>query len=534
MYKLLVVDDEELIRQGLVARINYNKFTFEKISQCEDGKKALEIISVDKPHIVITDIRMMEMDGIQLIRKSKEICPDIKFIIISGYAEFEYAEQALNMGVSGYLLKPVSDEELSRVLSKVISELNEKNTIKNINESKENLERKYNSLYIEQKINKLISITKSDTFLAEEDEVKELLKIEKDEEFVLALLNIDGENYYEHSYSYDEIVTLKYEVKGIMEQVFKGYKSVAIDNNNNKNQILLFIIGKNLEDIKYYDEIRKLYNYIIDKLDISITIGVSNSCEDISYEILRQAEEAFNHRIICGSGEIYKYFDKDKMIDYLKIKNNIRLLEKYIERCDTGNIDIFIKNIFNEDGIEDFTQEYMKVAWMEVINVLVKVVSTMKPELVSDLESTLSKIKPLDTFVNRDSITEYLYNLVITALQIEETADANCKSKVKMAIEYINEYYYEDITVNDLAYKYGVSPNYFSTIFKKEMGKTVINYITEVRIKNACDFLIYTKASIVDIGEKIGYQEPQYFFRVFKKVTGKTPLEYRKGNYNAV
>ncbi len=110
MYRVLIVDDEALIRQGIIAKLKYNRFQCEEILEAEDGEEAMAIIKAQQPQIVITDIRMATMNGIELIQKGKEICPRTRFIIVSGYAEFSYAEQAINMGVDGYLLKPIGND----------------------------------------------------------------------------------------------------------------------------------------------------------------------------------------------------------------------------------------------------------------------------------------------------------------------------------------------------------------------------------------------------------------------------------------
>lgn len=118
--------------------------------------------------------------------------------------------------------------------------------------------------------------------------------------------------------------------------------------------------------------------------------------------------------------------------------------------------------------------------------------------------------------------------MVMECVSTESVTDANARSKIQMAVGYIQEHFGENLTVNDLAEHYGMSPNYFSSMFKKEMSRSAVNYITELRINQARELLYHSELSVVDISKKVGYEDSQYFFRVFKKYLGMTPLQYRE------
>ncbi|MEG0319309.1 MAG: AraC family transcriptional regulator, partial [Niameybacter sp.] len=144
-------------------------------------------------------------------------------------------------------------------------------------------------------------------------------------------------------------------------------------------------------------------------------------------------------------------------------------------------------------------------------------------QLVVDLDelTSLSSLKEM---------REYLWALVLDCLETESHVDTNAKNKIKLAIKYITEHYNKDIAINDLAEKFTMSPNYFSSIFKKETGQTAINFIKALRINKAKEYLAQSQKSVVDIAKEVGYEDSQYFFKVFKKATGQTPLQYRKCN----
>ena len=119
--------------------------------------------------------------------------------------------------------------------------------------------------------------------------------------------------------------------------------------------------------------------------------------------------------------------------------------------------------------------------------------------------------------------------MILECIRADHAPEANARSKMQLAIRYIQEHYNENISVNDLAEQYNMSPNYFSSVFKKEMGSSPVSYITQLRMKKSMELLERSDLSVVDIARKVGYDEGQYFFRVFKKYTGMTPLNYREG-----
>lgn len=532
MYRILIAEDEYLIRKGLISKLEYYKLEFAEILEAENGKQAFDIIMEQKPDIVITDIRMPFMDGLQLIRKTKEMDSNIKYIIISGYAEFEYAEQALNMGVSGYILKPIVDQDLVRTLKRVIEEIEYENKAKEASSRKDILEKYCEDIALEKRLNQAIYSVKHDGKYVDYLDLLRELQLDESYRYVLGLINIDGKTYYQSAFNYQDVELIKFSVKNIISDIeAKGVK-IAFNSYKDKNQILVILCSNDESYLKVNSSsfFAKVYNSIVKYLGISITIGISSSEDMICYELFRQAKEAFDQRLVNGDGRLYSYDSIAGSMNITIPQDEINLLRKYIERRDIGNIEIILKAIFFEKNLENSAAIYIRVVWTEIANMLIKAVNESKPDLERSIYPDMLNWEILNRFNNVEEIVSYLYTSIIDFLKLDKVADMKSRSKIKMAIQYIEQHYNEEISINEIAYMYAMSPNYFSTVFKKETGMTVVNYITDMRIKNACRLLKETKASIVDVSHEVGYQDTQYFFRVFKKITGKTPLEYRKGD----
>ena len=254
----------------------------------------------------------------------------------------------------------------------------------------------------------------------------------------------------------------------------------------------------------------------------------SGIAERLSNDLYLQAKEAFDMRIIHKNGNVYRYDSLPITREYKLPSKEIRLLQKCIERKDYSNIEIVLKDIFSEKNLKGTSAEFIRIIWIEIINMLFRVCGDVKADKGNVLEPSLLSEKIVDRFESLDQIVSYLYTTVIGALRAGYDVDMSCNNKIKLAVHYIDQHYQEDISLNDLAYRFAMNPSYFSTVFKKVVGKNVTSYIADLRIEAACRLLKETQKSIVDISRSIGYEDIQYFYRVFKNKTGMTPMEFRK------
>jgi two-component system, response regulator YesN len=532
LYKILVVDDEKWIRKGIICQLESMGFDFSWIKEAADGDKALSLVSEDRPDIVITDIRMNKMDGMQLIDKVTAVYPDVKFIIISGYAEFQYAEHAVNMGVSGYLLKPIKDDHFIKTFKKVIRELDSRKEITNIKAENSILE-KNNSLHKREGIlNHLIHSANVIYDTAYENDLM-TSDIENAGKHILVLIHIDSSNYQHSGFKYQDVDLVRFAIKNILNEIGEQYKHgsiVIVDNQKDKNQIMIVLshkhelILKKRTDEFVLDALTKISKF----LGISVTISVSGACDRISNDIYKQAREMLDLRLIYGNNNIYKYENNKIEEKFQMPEQKLKILQNCIELYDFKNAEVILKDVFSSKNLEGATSIQIRFIYSEIVNIILKVCMKLKKFDNSYINSEILSTETIDGFSNPDDIVNYILTTIIGMLKTENSILSDYKNIVIKVGKHIEQHYMDELTVKDLARKYAVNPDYLSTMYKKETGQTIIKHLNSIRIEKACLLMNTTSLSVSEIVKSVGFKDIQYFYKVFKKITGLTPAEYRK------
>ena len=530
-HSILIVDDEELIRKGICARLDYLGFEFEIIKEAEDGIPALLILEEEKIDIIITDIRMSDMDGITFIREAKRLHPHIEFIILSGYAEFEYAEQAIALGVNAYLLKPISNDQLKDTIDSVIKALAEKEKEKQTIHLSKGILKENNQYLMEKDLNILLNNQ-------DPSNIKELILTQSikaylpgtDKKHMIILINIDAQSYGHSKFYYEDTDVIRFSIKNVfMEFDIKGDK-IIISNLSNTNQLFAIISHEQGSILRAEVEqlMTKLQGVLWCQMEISISVGISAIARSVSLEGTKQAQEAFQQRLIHGNGNIYFYDDIKLLSAKALPTGELDMLSQYMERNDIGNIQFIINTIFSDERMQDYSVNYIRLIWVRIVGTLLRCAGShfdRKPEKAQQLLAELDDMVGIESL---DELREYFWMLILGCLELDDELDIPAKDKIQLAIKYIRNHYDQDISINDMAERYGMSPNYFSTLFRKETGNTAINYIKELRIERAKEYLALSEKSAIDIANEVGYEDGHYFFKVFKKEVGQTPLQYRR------
>lgn len=525
MYKILIADDEKLVRKGIISKLQSRGFIFSWVGEAADGEEAMEAIKNKQPDIVITDIKMPYIDGITLIKNTKSIFPEIRFVIISGYAEFEYAEKALNMGVAGYILKPVSEESLADAVNKVINNLESETEQKVKNDKKDAIE-KYNRFLIFEK-------TVNQIFHSLEEPIQENLEMfagfTGKDKFALALIHLENTNNLNSYINNRDLEPAKSTIRKILSEIDFKDNIIVMDNHKDATQLMVLVTAKQESALKILCDrfVADLYSKIKDNVEFQITIAVSDIGENITSELFKQASVAFGMRFAYGRDHIYKYdnYMMRQGIDYPK--NKLRLLENCFESCDFRNISVILKDLFSYENIKASPSVYIRLIYFEIVNMLIKFSSKHGIAFSQSIDIDMLTGKVIDFFDSVDDIIRYLYTSIIDLTKTNWAIAFDRKVTIDKVQEYISRNYTDELMVKDLARKFAINPNYLSTIFKQETGYTISKFIEDIRIERACQMLHNTRNSIYTIAQCVGYNDTQYFFRVFKKVTGFTPMEYR-------
>lgn len=526
MYTLLVVEDEKWIRKGLVHKLKKVDLPFGEIHDARNGIEAIEIIKDNDIDIIITDICMPDMDGIELIKKVKEFNKHIEFIIISGYSEFRYAEAAINMGVKSYLLKPTTDEDLMSALDKVISRIEEKRQYNNLSKENINIKIRNEKLTYENELNYLLKSKKHDSkFLQDNYPI-----MYNSNQYQLIVLNINYDAKGECKNNYYDIEDVKTKIFDYLVTNIHLDNYYAFNNMDILNQILILIWGDK-EKLKLTgDSIsKKLFYDCLSGEQISKTIGISTILTLIDNELYKSAKKALDLRLIYGLNKIYTGEHIDLSNEFLFPKNELKLLKKNIERGYIKNVEVLLQEIFSKDRFRESNAGNLYFLYSEVVNTIYETLYSTSVDIQKVTQYDLSQYDIMNYANRLEDISIYLYRLIENRLIINKKTPINCRELVDEITKYIDMHYEEKINVKSLAARYGINPNYFSTIFKEQLGVTCTKYITMKRLEYACRMLRETNINVEEIAESVGYSDLQYFYRVFKKEFNYTPMEYRNG-----
>ena len=533
-HNILIVDDEQLIRQGLRVRIEYLGIDVDEIFEAENGLMALRLQEEHPIDVVITDIRMPDMDGLELIQEMQKKNNQIKFVVLSGYAEFSYAETAIRLGVKAYLLKPVSNDDLKAAFDKAYKEMEQTASVRQEVQMKKRMDREKQVYQQEKALNALFSSQEAGAVTREQ-----LCKLcgydEKmwaggaESVLYLAILHINKESFEHQRFRPVDHELVRFMIRNIFEEIQAPCEKLLVNSLSDTRQMYGIFIGDDKKKLRM--EVERIYlrmrSVLEKKMGIYLTIGVSRCRSQLEGKETSEARQALKQRIIYGKANIYFYEDIRILGEQEFPVSQLHLLEQYIEHNEIFKVKNLVQEIFSEELVKKYGSAYLRIMWIRILNLLLHHYER-RGRNAAEIEKMLQNYNLLDRIQSLQEIRQKIIEMVMECVSTESVADANARSKIQMAIGYIQEHFAENLTVNVLAEHYGMSPNYFSSMFKKEMSRSAVNYITELRINQARELLYHSELSVVDISKKVGYEDSQYFFRVFKKYLGMTPLQYRE------
>ncbi len=531
-YKIMLVDDEEEVRTSIIRKIDWQDAGFEVIGDAENGKEALEKIEQNEPDLVLTDIRMPYMDGLEMAEKIRQRYPSMKIVIFSGFDEFEYAKKAIKLNVIEYILKPVNVEELTAILKKIKKSLDEEIEQKrNVNLLRESYIRSLPTIR-EHFLNDLLHGGMEETEIAEK--LKEYaIDIADASKWVVAAIHLemdDKANKAVPLHQQRELIPIS--VRNLIQEklenryrfiifhsAFETILLAAIDRENTQTD-LIALLGDACKEIKKV-------------LEVSVTIGVGESCTSLNElnRSYRTTLNALGYRAITGSGGVICIGDMEPSV-HEKLQFDSRMESELIAAIKFGPKER-IKAVVDEivGRMEEARVHYRQYQAyiLAIINVLTRL--SLQYDLriseMFDVENDYFEI--LGRVQKMENVRPYLTEVAINMNSAMEEARSNTtKNVISEAKRYIQDNFQDpDLSVEKICRHLHMSAAYFSTMFKKETGQAYIAYLTDVRLGRAVELLMATDDKTYIIAEKVGYPEQNYFSYVFKKKYGVSPTRYR-------
>lgn len=534
--KVFLVEDEMVIRRGIKNSIDWEKEGYIFCGEASDGELAYPMIIKEKPDILITDIRMPFMDGLELCKLVKEELPNIKILILSGYDEFDYAKEAIRLGVTEYLLKPISSgkllEALNGVSESIRREKEDKDLVrKYMEEMRENTEHEKQKFF-EQMIAGNLSMAD-----ALETGKKYEMNLSAGMYNLLLFRFTLGE---ENRKSGELLGEAEYAIKKLterLEYVFEfqrdveGWAFLLMADNEEQMSERVKELSKDLE------EIMKNYSTIAYFGGIGQPVARLRELE----ESFREAERALAARFTMELNRIISVedirmaqnvdtLDDIEITSFGEIEKTRTMLEKFLNNGTEDEIDEFVDVYINELPEENLKSVLMRQyiimdAYIVMMSFCEKI-EGIEGEMQAQSEELKNSMKTIQTL---EEIKNYIRMLLKKIIGVRDTISGRRYSDIiEIAKDQIRKTYMSDeISLNTIAAEVGMSPSYFSSIFSKEMGKTFVEYLTEIRMDRAKELLMCSSMKTSEIGYEVGYKDPHYFSYIFKKTQNCTPKEFR-------
>lgn len=537
MLKIFLVEDESVVREGLRDNIPWQQYGYKFVGEASDGEMALPLIQKTQPDVLLTDIKMPFMDGLSLSRIVHQEFPDMKIIIFSGYDDFEYARQAITVGVEQYLLKPITRASLQKVLTELRTKIENEQEQKNYQEKFQEEAREYERF---SRTNFFMKVFEGRMPVQNiyEEAAKLSLKINAPC-YNLLMFSLqdkrEGENggYESEDFARKREELLHYFVRYPEYLVFRW--------NINTYGVLLQGSAEQMKELmeRCLENIERICQPTEEIFDWYAAAGEPVERLSLLAECYGKVNHLFAYRFLVPDKHIFtkeiadNYMPREeggKIGDIDSAKVDQELIKDFLLRGSHDEIPEFVDSyLFSiQEALKSrLFQNYLVFHVHFVTMAYVEEIGCDKKEFLELLGE--EQIQEVNRSIEELSL--YIQNILEKAMELRDrVSDHQSKKILKKALDYIEENYTQDtLSLNTVASEVNVSSNYFSAIFSQAMQVTFIEYVTQKRMEKAKKLLRQTEKHSGDIAQEVGYKDPHYFSFVFKKTQGCTPREYRAG-----
>ncbi|MDF2512355.1 MAG: response regulator containing CheY-like receiver domain and AraC-type DNA-binding domain [Herbinix sp.] len=527
-YKVLVADDEYWTREKLRTMIDWQQYDIEFLEPAVDGEDVLNKIKENMPDILITDINMPFMDGVELVKLLKNAYPDMVVFVISGYDDFDFVRSTLLSGAINYMLKPVTKIDLVDTISKSLEIISKKR--KAVKEQEEQ------SLQI-LKASSLIRDREFSLLVEKEEAIyTPAVRMNSNIDFAgnsLMLIKIHNLSELTQEYHHD-MNLLSYLIKKEIKEI-TGYEKLLIFNYIYRSNE--FIIITELDNVKLKWMAQIILNYFARKTKAPVSIVISEhsyTMESIHTAYIQSVSMLMTRKYKVNS--VILFCEKDNPELKKDVKNHIseeheNQLKSLLKSRNKAGVK---KLVFETMGLKScdtngWSLLEVKQTVKRICNVLIDDISSHKThQEMMEIDSLNELAAKTVEYLNAQNLCLVMEEMIeYTVGSIKEEITGSIRGVVKLAVNYIHENFFEELTLLSLSQKYNVESSYFSRVFRQETGDNLMLYIAKRRIDKSKEYMADSKINLTEIAFMVGYDDYTYFNRVFRKLTGISPSEYR-------
>ena len=543
MLKIFLAEDEVVVRETIKRMIPWEELGFELVGEAADGEMALPLLIRQQPDLLITDIKMPFMDGLTLARLAKKEIPGLKVVILSGYDDFNYAKQAIGIGVEDYLLKPITKNALIERLSEIRSRYEHEKTQKEYYEKFQREMQAYETNSSRDFFEALVGGSMDMMEVYKRAEKLGLDIVAEAYNVLIFTMNCDED----FSGQRDEYSSWEAESLELLENFFAGHSSAMLFRSNIFSYgVLLKGQRETIEENTRacVDEIRKILSRQDGRREWFLAVGQSVERLSQIQKSYHTASRAFSQRYLYDENILY--YDEMETMEHpggqAESEDNAYLQKVDVNALNPAILQKFLSNGLQEET-ENFVKDYFYAIGQEpmeslvfrnyvILNVRFSVISFIKGLGcdTNEMESADTEEVLAESGKNMESAIAYAKKMISQAIEIRDQNSGNKnRSILKTAVDFIDSHYMdEEISLNTVANVANVSSNHFSALFSQNMGQTFIEYLTTLRMNKAKELLRCTGMRSSEIAGEIGYKDAHYFSYLFKKTQGMTPSDYRK------
>ncbi|MDF2908006.1 MAG: AraC family transcriptional regulator [Herbinix sp.] len=535
MYKMIIADDESMVRDSLIDKLNWTELQIEIIGVASDGEEAYDMALALKPDILLTDIRMPHLDGLELSAKLRDDLPDLKIIIVSGYSDFTYAKTALELDITDYILKPIEVKKLTQVIRKVLSELDKEKDINLYIQDLKDQMSDFRLLAIDKfLVNLLLGTPINNEQLYRKCHYLKL-PFEIDEQISIAVIEPDTFDEISRNLSEDDLQLLIFSFHNITSEIINNYEAGFCVQLNDTQLVVIFKAFIHLQDLQL-NLCHQIQQAIRKYLNHTVSIGIGYPVNDISQiqTGYTYALKALQYRFYTGKESINFIDDFDTQmdcdeLDAVKVSTIENDLFNAIQLGDNLQVKEIVEKFHSLIQSTSLTIPTIRQYYHDMVSQISRHfrANQINHKPISDMDKQIKSIMINATI--QSSLTNALrdYCIEIASFFFERMEIRHTKM-IEQIRSYIDKNYMNELSISTIAEHVFLTPNYVSLIFKQTTQMTVIEYITKVRIEKAKELLKSPDLKIFEIAEMVGYPNPRYFSKVFKKVTNLHPSQYKE------